>query len=300
MTIGHDDQGRPPPCRCPRPARLGAARTRVAECLACGRGNAAALRALAGLAEARAGSGRDRRPVALSVGAGAARPGAAAAHPPEKSRRRARRALAPPFGLPCAPIARRRSAMSLLRKAKQEIALIVALADLAGDFDVVAATRALSRAADRFVATALARRLAAFRRQAGARRSARARARLRPRHSGAGQAWRDGAELFLRRRSRRVLRPALARPRARGRALSANSLRLTQHLVKLLQERTGDGYVLRVDLRLRPDPGSTAAGRLARRRAALLRDARPELGARRHDQGAPGGRRSRAGLRFPR
>jgi glutamate-ammonia-ligase adenylyltransferase len=33
---------------------------------------------------------------------------------------------------------------------------------------------------------------------------------------------------------------------------------LTQHLVKLLQERTGDGYVVRVDLRLRPDPGSTA------------------------------------------
>ena len=31
-----------------------------------------------------------------------------------------------------------------------------------------------------------------------------------------------------------------------------------ESLVQLLQERTGDGYVLRVDLRLRPDPGSTA------------------------------------------
>ena len=32
-------------------------------------------------------------------------------------------------------------------------------------------------------------------------------------------------------------------------------VRLTKALARLLQERTGDGYVLRVDLRLRPDPG---------------------------------------------
>jgi glutamate-ammonia-ligase adenylyltransferase len=34
-------------------------------------------------------------------------------------------------------------------------------------------------------------------------------------------------------------------------------VRLTRALVKLLQERTADGYVFRVDLRLRPDPSST-------------------------------------------
>jgi glutamate-ammonia-ligase adenylyltransferase len=34
-------------------------------------------------------------------------------------------------------------------------------------------------------------------------------------------------------------------------------VRLTQRLVKFLQERTGDGYVFRTDLRLRPDPAST-------------------------------------------
>ena len=34
-------------------------------------------------------------------------------------------------------------------------------------------------------------------------------------------------------------------------------VRLTRDLVKLLQERTTDGYVFRVDLRLRPDPSST-------------------------------------------
>ena len=35
-------------------------------------------------------------------------------------------------------------------------------------------------------------------------------------------------------------------------------VRMTKALVRLLQERTRDGYVLRVDLRLRPDPGSTS------------------------------------------
>ena len=34
-------------------------------------------------------------------------------------------------------------------------------------------------------------------------------------------------------------------------------VRLTRSLVRLLQERTADGYVFRVDLRLRPDPAST-------------------------------------------
>ncbi|MBP1850882.1 bifunctional [glutamine synthetase] adenylyltransferase/[glutamine synthetase]-adenylyl-L-tyrosine phosphorylase [Rhizobium halophytocola] len=33
--------------------------------------------------------------------------------------------------------------------------------------------------------------------------------------------------------------------------------RLMRRLVRILQERTGDGYVFRTDLRLRPDPGST-------------------------------------------
>ncbi len=35
-------------------------------------------------------------------------------------------------------------------------------------------------------------------------------------------------------------------------------IRLTQSLIRILQEHTADGMVLRTDLRLRPDPGSTA------------------------------------------
>ncbi len=34
-------------------------------------------------------------------------------------------------------------------------------------------------------------------------------------------------------------------------------IRLTKNLVKMMQERTQDGYVFRTDLRLRPDPGAT-------------------------------------------
>ncbi len=34
-------------------------------------------------------------------------------------------------------------------------------------------------------------------------------------------------------------------------------MRVTQAMARLLQQRTGDGYVFRVDLRLRPDPSST-------------------------------------------
>lgn len=34
-------------------------------------------------------------------------------------------------------------------------------------------------------------------------------------------------------------------------------VKITRELIKMLQERTADGYVFRVDLRLRPDPGAT-------------------------------------------
>jgi glutamate-ammonia-ligase adenylyltransferase len=35
-------------------------------------------------------------------------------------------------------------------------------------------------------------------------------------------------------------------------------VRLTKDMVRMMEERTGDGYVFRCDLRLRPDPGSTS------------------------------------------
>ncbi|HKA47044.1 MAG TPA: bifunctional [glutamine synthetase] adenylyltransferase/[glutamine synthetase]-adenylyl-L-tyrosine phosphorylase [Methyloceanibacter sp.] len=44
---------------------------------------------------------------------------------------------------------------------------------------------------------------------------------------------------------------------AQGVEPSALFVRMTRELVRLLQEHTGDGYVFRTDLRLRPDPGAT-------------------------------------------
>ncbi|WP_306262274.1 bifunctional [glutamine synthetase] adenylyltransferase/[glutamine synthetase]-adenylyl-L-tyrosine phosphorylase [Pararhizobium sp. IMCC21322] len=44
---------------------------------------------------------------------------------------------------------------------------------------------------------------------------------------------------------------------ADGQEASVFWVRLIKRLVRLMQERTGDGYVYRMDLRLRPDPGST-------------------------------------------
>ena len=56
-------------------------------------------------------------------------------------------------------------------------------------------------------------------------------------------------------------------------------VRLTRELVKLLQERTADGYVFRVDLRLRPDPASTADRDLDRRRRSIITKAADRTGS---------------------
>ncbi|MBS9719909.1 bifunctional [glutamine synthetase] adenylyltransferase/[glutamine synthetase]-adenylyl-L-tyrosine phosphorylase [Tianweitania sp. BSSL-BM11] len=47
--------------------------------------------------------------------------------------------------------------------------------------------------------------------------------------------------------------PAITEPDEAGELF----MRLTRRLVRILHDRTGDGYVFRTDLRLRPDPGST-------------------------------------------
>jgi glutamate-ammonia-ligase adenylyltransferase len=147
--------------------------------------------------------------------------------------------------------------MSLLRRAKQETALIVALADLSGQLDIVATTAALSRAADRFVAVALraALRLAGDKLALSGGETPEEHCGLTVlalgKHGAKELNYSSDVDLV-------VFYDARSPVLAAGPGVKANALRLTQHLVKLLQERTGDGYVLRVDLRLRPDPGSTA------------------------------------------
>ncbi len=146
--------------------------------------------------------------------------------------------------------------MSLLRRARQETALIIALADLGGLFDMVAATEALSRAADRFVATALraALRLSRERRELPGETpelNCGLVVLALGKHGARELNYSSDVDLV-------IFYDASAPALEMGAGAKANALQITRRLVKLLQERTGDGYVLRVDLRLRPDPGSTA------------------------------------------
>jgi [glutamine synthetase] adenylyltransferase / [glutamine synthetase]-adenylyl-L-tyrosine phosphorylase len=150
--------------------------------------------------------------------------------------------------------------MRALRHAKRESALLVALADIGGVWGLVEVTEALSRFADAAVSTAL-------------------RFLLRE-YAAAGRLVLDAASSDPERDSGIVV---LALGKHGARELNYSSdvdlvvffdqfaktapagiepgplfVRLTKALARLLQEHTGDGYVLRVDLRLRPDPGATA------------------------------------------
>jgi glutamate-ammonia-ligase adenylyltransferase len=148
-----------------------------------------------------------------------------------------------------------KEAMAALRRYKRRIALFVGLADLAGVWPTDVALRAMSRAAEVAV---------------------------------------DQAVEFLFRHAHaagQIIGPSPATPKGYfviamgklgGRELNYSSdidiivfydadlaglapgvepssffVRLTRELVRLLQEHTGDGYVFRTDLRLRPDPGAT-------------------------------------------
>ncbi|MGO9673845.1 MAG: bifunctional [glutamine synthetase] adenylyltransferase/[glutamine synthetase]-adenylyl-L-tyrosine phosphorylase [Methylocella sp.] len=159
----------------------------------------------------------------------------------------------------CAAAADEAAVMRALRLARQEAALLIALADLGGAFDVVAATRALSDAADAFIKAAL-RFVLREAHRAGALKLA----SMSEPETGCGLAILALGKLgaFELNYSSDVDLAIFYDPESPALAGVADPaslcVRLTKRFVKLLQERTGDSYVLRVDLRLRPDPGSTA------------------------------------------
>ncbi len=151
------------------------------------------------------------------------------------------------------------SVMAALRQAKQEAALLIALADIGGLWDVIAVTQALSRFADAMVSQVLS-----FLLREAAAAGKLALVDLETPEQGCGV-----VVLALGKHGARELNyssdidlvvffnpdsPALVD----GVEPGPFFVRLTKNLSRILQERTGDGYVLRVDLRLRPDPGSTA------------------------------------------
>ncbi|TMJ75112.1 MAG: bifunctional [glutamine synthetase] adenylyltransferase/[glutamine synthetase]-adenylyl-L-tyrosine phosphorylase [Alphaproteobacteria bacterium] len=142
-------------------------------------------------------------------------------------------------------------AMRALRLFKTDIALLAALCDLAGVWPVMTITRRLSEAADAAVIAGV---------------------RFLFRQAAKGGDWltsepdgyivlgmgKYGAfELNYSSDIDLIVFYDLARIRLRaGLEVQPFLVRLTRDLVRLLSERTGDGYVFRTDLRLRPDPGA--------------------------------------------
>src|SRR5262245_3499269 len=149
-------------------------------------------------------------------------------------------------------------AMRLLRRAKAEGALLIALADIARVWPIMHVAEALTRLAD----TAVAGAVRCLLNQAIERGQLTAPDRDRP-EIGCGLVVLAMGKMgaFELNYSSDIDLIVLFDPKAPALAADREAgpvyLRLTRGLVKLLQERTGDGYVFRVDLRLRPDPAST-------------------------------------------
>lgn len=149
-------------------------------------------------------------------------------------------------------------AMRLLRRTKAEAALLIALCDIGGVWPVMRVTSALTDLAISSVRSALRFLL----------RQETARGRLHPQDPDRPE---DGSTMVV-----------LAMGKMGAHELNYSSdidlivffgldstsvdpevepqpffVKLTQGLSRMLQQRTADGYVFRVDLRLRPDPAST-------------------------------------------
>lgn len=148
-------------------------------------------------------------------------------------------------------------AMRALRVFKTEVALLTALADVGGIWPVMTVTGVLTAASD----AALGAAVRYLFRQAVAKGEWR--------DDGDGVADRSGyivlgmgkygaGELNYSSDIDLIVFYDLQRLKLReGLEAPGFFVRMTRDLVKLMQERTAEGYVFRTDLRLRPDPGAT-------------------------------------------
>ncbi|CAN7409663.1 bifunctional [glutamine synthetase] adenylyltransferase/[glutamine synthetase]-adenylyl-L-tyrosine phosphorylase [Phenylobacterium sp. LjRoot225] len=150
------------------------------------------------------------------------------------------------------------AASAVLRRLKAELHVLTALADLGGVWDLDAVTGALTRFADASVGAALA---VAARGELEAGRMT----RLGEGREGPAPGWfciamgKQGA--FELNYSSDIDISVFFDPDrlslAEGVEAQPFAVRLTQRLADLMQAKTDEGYVFRIDLRLRPDPSST-------------------------------------------
>ena len=143
---------------------------------------------------------------------------------------------------------------------KAEAALLIALADIGGAWPVMRAARALTDLADTAVDAASRFALAeaaragrlALEGQGRSRRPAAAISSL------PWARWAPSSSITPATSTSSCSTTRRRRPCPKDAEPAPVFVKVTQRLVKLLQERTADGYVFRTDLRLRPDPASTA------------------------------------------
>jgi glutamate-ammonia-ligase adenylyltransferase len=152
----------------------------------------------------------------------------------------------------------RAAVAAALRKAKRQVALLTALADIAGQWPLETVTERLSHFCDRALGVAL-KLLLRGAHDAGALEL--------PDLDHADQ----NCGLFVMGMGKLgahelnyssdidliVFFDEDAVSTSAGGELQTAFVRLTRNLARLMDERTGDGYVFRTDLRLRPDPGAT-------------------------------------------
>ncbi len=152
-----------------------------------------------------------------------------------------------------------KNTMEMLRREKQKAALLIALADLSGRWNVDRVTAALSEFADLCVQRAVRTLLA----HAAERGAIKLTDPAQPEHESGyavlGLGKLGGLELNYSSDIDLFVFFDETRVNYIGTATSKEwAVQTTRELVRMLQERTADGYVFRTDLRLRPDPGSTA------------------------------------------
>jgi len=152
----------------------------------------------------------------------------------------------------------RADAMRCLRVFKNEVALLTALADLACVWDVMKVTAILTATGDAVVKEAISylfRQAAAAGQWVGKGADGAVAPAgyivLAMGKYGAGELnYSSDIDLIVFYDLERIQLAPNVQPQP-------FFVRLTRDLVQLLEERTGDGYVFRTDLRLRPDPGAT-------------------------------------------
>jgi glutamate-ammonia-ligase adenylyltransferase len=149
------------------------------------------------------------------------------------------------------------TAMRLLRRMKSEISLLIALADIGAVWPVMQTTRALTQTADTALSASVKFLLAQAVRQGKLAPSA-ASSEVGTGYVVLAMGKMGAFELnYSSDIDLIILFDPTAAALLPDTEPSTFFVRFTRSLVKLLQERTPDGYVYRVDLRLRPDPAST-------------------------------------------